>query len=393
MTKQHDNDMPIRHWAHGCAGTNADAHWATEAADASLVIGEESPELDRLGAYVMDAVSTLRARGFLSMLVPAELGGGGASYADTAMALSVLARGCPSAALTLSMHTHLVAAQVWRHHRALPAPVLGRVANDQVMLVSTGAGDWVSSNGTAVKVEGGYRVSARKSPSSGAPSGDIMVSSARWLDEAEGPQVIHFSAPFSADGVSIVETWDTMGMRATGSHTVVLDDVFVPDAAVSLVRPADVWHPIWNVVMGAAMPLIMAVYVGVAEEAVARAVEIATKRRDSEGTATTVGRMLNHLHAAQDVVGAMVASAEDLHFDNTTEHAAAVLSRKTVATEHLLAATTAALEAAGGAGFSKAAGIERFHRDVHGAMYHPLPTAKQELFTGRVALGMDPVPA
>lgn len=149
-------------------------------------------------------------------------------------------------------------------------------------------------------------------------------------------------------------------MRATGSHTVVLDDVFVPDGAVSLVRPADVWHPIWNVVMGAAMPLIMAVYVGVAEEAVARAVEIATKRRDSEGTAATVGRMLNHLQAAQDVVGAMVASAEDLRFDNTTEHAAAVLSRKTVTTEHLLAATTAAMEAAGGAGFSKSGG----HRAV-----------------------------
>ena len=46
-------------------------------------------------------------------------------------------------------------------------------------------------------------------------------------------------------------------MRATGSHTVVLDDVFVPDAAVALIRPADVWHPVWNTVVTAAMPLIM----------------------------------------------------------------------------------------------------------------------------------------
>ncbi len=52
----------------------------------------------------------------------------------------------------------------------------------------------------------------------------------------------------SAEGVSIERTWDTMGMRATGSETVVFDDVFVPDAAVALVRPCGQWHPVWGTV-------------------------------------------------------------------------------------------------------------------------------------------------
>jgi acyl-CoA dehydrogenase len=365
--------------------------WATESAEVSALLAERAVEHDELGDFVHDGVGTLQARGFLSMLVPADVGGGGASYADTATALSVLAHGCPSTALTLSMHTHLVAAQVWRHQRDLPAPVLAKVANDQVMLVSTGAGDWVDSNGTATKVDGGFRVSARKAPSSGAPAGNVLISSARWDAAPDGPQVIHFSAPFAADGVSVVETWDTMGMRATGSHTVVLDDVFVPDAAVSLTRPAGQWHPVWNVVVGAAMPLIMSVYVGVAEEAVDRALRIARGRRADDTTAITVGRMLNHLHIAQDAVGTMVALADGLRFDNTNELAAEVLSRKTVAAEHVVSAARLAMEAAGGAGYSRSAGIERLLRDVHGALYHPLPAAKQELFSGRVALGLDPV--
>jgi acyl-CoA dehydrogenase len=381
------NNRTNLHWS----GADLQDAWVIDAAAAALAIGEHAEDHDERGDFVHDQISLLRERGFLSMLVPEELGGGGAGFADTAAALSVLARGCPSTALTLSMHTHLVAAQVWRHHRDLPAPVLPKVVNDRVVLVSTGAGDWVDSNGIAAKVDGGFRVSGSKAPSSGAPAGDILVSSARWEAADEGPQVIHFAVPFTAEGVRMVETWNTVGMRATGSHTVVLDDVFIPDAAVSLTRPAGEWHPVWNVVVGVAMPLIMAVYVGVAEEAVARALEVARRRSAVDGTAATVGRMMNHLHAAQDAAGAMVAMVDGLRFDNTNELAAAVLSRRTMVSEHVLAATRLAMEVAGGAGYSRSGGIERLFRDVHGVLYHPLPTAKQELFSGRVALGLDPV--
>ena len=288
------------------------------------------------------------------------------------------------------MHSHLVAAQVWRHKHDLPAPVLARVADERIILVSTGASDWLDSNGTATAVDGGFRVTARKSPSSGAPAGDVLVSSARWDGGPDGPQVIHFAVPFGADGVSIDETWDTMGMRGTGSHTVVLDDVFVPDAAVALTRPAGVWHPVWNIIAGAAMPLIMAVYVGIAEAAADRATTLAGARGDAAG-APMVGRMLNQLHTAQDGLAAMVALADDLRFPNTDELASAVLSRKTVVADAAIATVRLAMETVGGAGYSRSTGLERLYRDVHGALYHPLPAARQEAFTGRVAFGLSPV--
>jgi acyl-CoA dehydrogenase len=289
------------------------------------------------------------------------------------------------------MHTHLVALQAWRHKRNLPAPILSRVAGENLMLISTGASDWIDSQGTAVRVEGGFRVTGRKSPSSGCPSGDVLMSSARCEDVPGDAQVIHFSVPFAAAGVSIVETWDTMGMRATGSHTVVLDDVFVPEAAVSLTRSAGQWHPIFDAIVGVAMPLIMSVYVGVASEAVDRAIALASKRSHVDATAPTIGRMINRLVTAQDATAAAIAMSDDLRFANTDEHASAVLSRKTIAADAAIDAVRLAMEVGGGASYSTGSGIERLYRDVHGSLYHPLPSAKQEMFTGRLGLGLAPV--
>lgn len=380
-------DAPGRpHWT----GVDASSPWLRAAEDLVPGLAAEAEELDRTGEFAHAAFERLRGRRFMSMLVPTELGGGGATHAEACAVLATLAHGCPSTSLALSMHMHLVAAQVWRHRRGLPAPVLPKVAADQIVLVSTGAADWLASSGTAVAVDGGFRISGRKSPSSAAPSGQVLVTSARWEDAPDGPQVVHASVPFSADGVSIVETWDATGMRATGSHTVVLDDVFVPDAAVPLVRPADAWHPVWSTVIGAAVPLIMSSYVGVAEDAAARALELARSKRDRPDVPPLVGRMVNSLSAAQDAVRRMIDLSEDLHFDNDLELASAVLSRKTAAAEAAIDTVRTAMEVGGGAAYATSSGIGRLLRDVHGALYHPLPAAEQVRFTGRLALGLAP---
>jgi acyl-CoA dehydrogenase len=197
--------------------------------------------------------------------------------------------------------------------------------------------------------------------------------------------------PFSAEGVSIDETWDTMGLRGTGSHTVVLEDVFVPSEAVSLMRPADQWHPVWNAVLGSALPLIMSAYLGIAESATSIAVAQVRSRSTDAHVAPLVGRMLNRLTLARDTIDAMFASSGDLNFDATLDHSAVTLSRKTTATDAIIDSVKIALEICGGMGFSRNAGLERLYRDVHGALYHPLPSAKQEIFTGRQALDLDPL--
>lgn len=374
------------HWS-----GRGDSHWMRLAADLVPQIAEQARRHDRAGTFAHDSFELLRRHGFMSMLVPAEVGGGGASFAELCGVLATLARGCPSTSLTLSMHSHLVAAQVWRHRRGMPAPVLAKVAAEQIVLVSTGASDWMESNGSALPVDGGYRVSARKTPASGASVGNVLVTSIRHDGGDDGPQVIHAAIPFTAEGVSIEETWDAHGMRATGSHTVVLDDVFVPEAAIALVRPAGVWHPVWATVLGVALPLIMSTYVGAAEAAAAEALTLAAPRADRHETAQVAGRMLNRLSAAQDGMRTMIETADDLQFDNSIDVASSMLIRKTNVAEASIDTVRLALELGGGTAFSRTNVIEQLQRDVHGALYHPLPTAQQERFTGRATFGLAPI--
>ncbi len=323
--------------------------------------------------------------------MPVEFGGGGASHREMGDFLRELARHDPATAVALSMHAHLLATQVWRHHHGMDAQaVFRKVVDDRAVLVSTGASDWVGSNGSARRVDGGYRVSARKGPASGCEAGHVLVTSIRWDDAPDGPHVLHCSVPFSADGVSIDRTWDTLGLRATGSHTVVLDDVFVPDAAVSLVRSAEQWHPIWNTVLGAALPLIMSAYLGIADAAVALACAAASGRAESP-TLQLLGEMTNAHVAATDVVAAMFGDSDNLHFANTNEHASRTLARKTVATEALIDTVRLAIEVTGGQGYTRRSDLERLYRDIHGSLFHPLPRAKQTQFTGRVVLGLSPI--
>src|SRR5688572_1623148 len=94
--------------------------WADIARSLVPELAARADAHDRDGTFVADGIDLLRDRGLLAMLVPAELGGGGAGFAETCAVLTTLAHGCPATSLTLSMHSHLLAAQVWRHHRDLP---------------------------------------------------------------------------------------------------------------------------------------------------------------------------------------------------------------------------------------------------------------------------------
>ena len=351
---------------------------------------ESAREHDRRGTINVAAFEGFKKDGTTAALVPTELGGLGLTHAETGALLRSIARVDSPSALTLSMHTHLVAAQVWRHHHGMDASGVLRKVADGAILVSTGASDWLGSNGTARPVDGGYRVSARKAPASGCEIGDILVTSIRWDDAPEGPEVLHCAVPMAADGVSIDFTWDTLGQRATGSHTVVLDDVFVPEAAISLRRPADKWHPVWNTILPAALPLIMSAYLGIADAAV----DVATATvvgRSEQHVLQLLGEMLNAHTTAADVLDAMYADADNLHFANTDEIASRALSRKTITSAAVIDTVRLAIEASGGIGYTRQSDLERLYRDVHGCLFHPLGRAKQTTLSGRVAQGLSPI--
>jgi acyl-CoA dehydrogenase len=104
-----------------------------------------------------------------------------------------------------------------------------------------------------------------------------------------------------------------------------------------------------------------------------------------------IGELTNALTTAQLALDDMVRLADNLDFALGLDLTNAILVRKTIVAAHVLATVEKALETAGGAGFYRNAGLERFLRDAHGAQFHPLSAKRQCRFTGRVALGLDPI--
>src|SRR4051812_41127259 len=123
--------------------------WPSVTRSLAPVFAARAAAHDTEDAFVADNYSDLAAAKVFSAGVPRELGGGGASHRELCAMLRELARGCGSTALALSMHTHLLAATVWRYRQGQPVePLLRRIADEQSVLVSTGASDWLDSSGT-----------------------------------------------------------------------------------------------------------------------------------------------------------------------------------------------------------------------------------------------------
>jgi alkylation response protein AidB-like acyl-CoA dehydrogenase len=376
----------------GPADVAARTDWVGVARELGPAFAARAADHDASDAFVADNYRELKAQRVFSAGVPTELGGGGATHPELCELLRVLGRHCGSTALALSMHTHLLAATVWRYRQGQDtAPLLRRIADEQLVLVSTGASDWLDSSGRAERVDGGYRVTARKIFGSGSPAGDLLVTSAPCDDPRDGPTVLHFAVPLAAEGVTVLDNWRTMAMRATGSNDVLLEGVFVPEDAVTLRRPRGQWHPFFNLSVTVALPLVMSAYLGVAEAARDLAVQQLCRKRADPDAWYLVGEVENALVTGQLAVQAMVELCADYAFAPDVPTANAVLVRKTIAAKALLAAAEKALEAVGGGGLFRTMGLERLLRDVHGAQFHPLPEKRQLRFAGRVALGLEPV--
>jgi alkylation response protein AidB-like acyl-CoA dehydrogenase len=324
--------------------------------------------------------------------VPAELGGGGASYTELCAIVRELGRHCGATALSLSMHMHLTGTMVWLWRQGAPvAPLLERIAGEQLVLITSGASDWLDSSGTAERVDGGYRITARKNFCSGSPAGDLFLTSALYEDPNDGPTALHFAVPMKALGLTVLDNWRTMAMRASGSNDIVLDGVFVPDSAISSRRPRGAWTPVFNVIGAVAAPVIMSVYLGVAEAARDLALQKIAKKRDDPDVWQLVGEMENALVTGQLAVQSTIELNADYTFAPEKATFNAMVIRKTIAAQALMTAVEKALEAVGGAGIYRATGLERLVRDIHAAQFHPLQAKRQYRFTGRMALGLDPV--
>ncbi len=372
-------------------GTSAPRPLTDIARELGVIFGKRAKEANEEDKFVADNFALLKASGLVEAGVPSELGGGGATIDELGEMLRTLAYHCGSTALAFSMHTHQVAIPAWRWtHQKAAAPVLEpllkRIAKERIVLLSSGGSDWIAGSGKAEKVEGGYKITARKIFSSGAPVGDLLMTSAVLEAAGEPPMVLHFGIPMNSPNVKILDTWRTLGMRGTGSHDIEINGHVVPEAAVPARRKAGEWHPLFQIIATIAFPLVYSVYLGVAESARDIAIDLAKKRKSNHHVLALAGRMDTELAGARLARESMMAATR-LNTPSA-ETVNQVMIGKQLVTRHALAAVEIAMELAGGAGFYRGAGLERRFRDIQAARYHPLQAGPQADYAGAMALGL-----
>jgi alkylation response protein AidB-like acyl-CoA dehydrogenase len=361
-------------------------------------------ELDRTNSYFSEDLDQLRQIGYLAAAVPEELGGWGYDLVQLTSSQRRLARYAPATALAMSMHSYWVGAaaqlEAWgdsSQRWILEAAVNGEViaaghaesGNDIPVLLSTCV---------AERVPGGYRLTGRKQFGSNGPSWTWLGAHAIDADAPGGPQTVHAFVERTSPGVSVVETWDTLGMRPTQSHDTVLEGVFVPDSRIGRVVPAgDGTDPYLVAMTMWALPLIATVYLGIAERALELAVRSATRKTSIaiERGAYAYHPMVQH-QVAEMYLDLDAATATFDRFvgdwvagvDHGDAWVPKVYSMKWRAVEAAKRIVDVALDVTGGAGMFKGNELERLYRDARCGGFHPGNDAITHEMVGKSVLGV-----
>jgi len=366
------------------SGREGDDRFVPLAAELGARFAPTAAAHDRDNTFVAEHYDALRESGYTLLPIPEELGGMGASLRQLCFAEAELARHSAATALAIAMHLHPVASTAFRWRRGAPGAeaLLRRIAAGRLIVCSSGASDFTHPTGTAEAREGGYAVSGRKVFCSQAPAGDLLASAA-VLDG----EVLVFVVPMRDPGVRVLDTWDTLGMRATASHDVVLEDVRVPDELVVSRRPLGKLDATLRANYLHAIPIITAVYLGVAAGARDEAVRLAMKRGRAEDRLVQrqVGEMDVRLRTGW---WSLLGALDEFRDDPSPEAMNAVWTAKHHATLGAVEVVDRAMELAGGASFYRASPLERAYRDVRAGKYHPLTPELTLVYAGRLGLGL-----
>jgi alkylation response protein AidB-like acyl-CoA dehydrogenase len=373
--------------ATGARDLDAFVPWTREL---TASFSEHRSRHDREGSFVTEAYEVLRSAGYLALAVPVELGGKGATIGQVAMAQLEMARGDASVALAMAMHQHITLFAAWRYRRQMPGAegLLRRIVDERIVMVSTGGSDFTRPNGIATKVDGGYRVNGRKIFSSQVPVGDVFSTLFTYDDPEQGKRVLTMAIPVRSEGIEVLDTWDTLGMRGTGSNDVQMTDVFVSDAQVGADRPWGVLDGPLQIIVQNALPVIVGAYLGVAQSARDHAVAAvsSSSKADDPLVQRLVGLMDLKLRAARWALQGAIAEIGDDPVPGDAPVVAAMAAKRSV-TEEGLAICDLAMEIAGGAAFYKGNAIEQCYRDMRAIKFHPLQPEQALVHAGKVALG------
>jgi alkylation response protein AidB-like acyl-CoA dehydrogenase len=355
---------------------------------------------DRDASFPFENFDALSEAGLLALTVPAALGGHGAGARDAARILGIFGKADPSTALVLSMHyiQHLVMARSahWpaRLARKLARETIEGVALINALRVEPDQGS-PSRGGlpatTARRTETGWRLSGRKIYSTGSP---ILKWYAVWAKTDEPDvRVGLFLVPAGLPGTRIVETWDHLGLRASGSHDVLFDDVVFPlDYEIDVRKPEEWLVPDFT------QATVHTIFVAAIYDGIARAARDWVITFLRERVPSNLGAALSTLPRVQEIVGGIEARlavnarliesfAGDFDDGVQLSPSESNIIKLTV-TNNAVAVVEDALSLTSNHGLTRANPLERHYRDVLCGRVHTPQDDATRVIAGRLALGV-----
>jgi indole-3-acetate monooxygenase len=267
----------------------------------------------------------------------------------------------------------------------------------------------VAPSGRALEVEGGYRVSGRwrfvsnchychwLAPASLVYKGESVSTGPM------GPEAV--MTWIEASDCRIIDTWDTAGLRATGSHDVEVSDVFVPKRLTAPLPPQDPVPegPLFRFpVVGLWSAGLAAAALGIARAAIDDLVQVAATKTPFGMASALSTRATARIAVCEATAGTRSARAllveetarvweqvqEDMHV--TAEQQA----RLRIAATHATAASAAAVDrmytAGGGSALFASSPLQRCLRDVHAVTQHAFVAPPTYESLGSILLGVEP---
>ncbi len=361
----------------------SDAAIAALADELAAEIAKTAQHYDLSGEFPHEHFELLRQRGALKLTLPRELGGGGISLYQLLLFQERLARGSGSTALALGWHLmvfgYLSFDLKWQR------PAFERLCRDvvqrgdliNVLVTEREAGNLLrGSKPTTVarKTEQGYLIQGRKAFCSAAPGLGQMIVYA--LVEDEG-RVAEFLVPRS-DRVRVIDNWNTIGMRSTGSHDVEFDQVLVPhDALLSYIDPGQ--SSSFMTGSRAFGLQLSAVYLGIATAARDFALDFADRYHSHSlgGSILDTPQVQQKLGEIELLIGAaktqLYGLAERWERHDAIKHRLnhEVAITKHQVGNHAIRIVELAMGIVGGHALSKDLPLERYFRDVQCGRYNP----------------------
>ena len=359
---------------------------------------------DRDASHPIENYERLRDEGFLALTVGREWGGAGASFLDHTIAYEALGQGCPSTAIAFNMHASVVMPLL--ESPEVTAETKQRIADLVVREKKLIAGNFSEPVTTSLvgarplktrarRTDGGYRVTGRKMFASMLEAADFVLVMA-YPDDATSPMAaMILMLPRKAEGRRVEADWDVLGMRATRSDSLILEDCWVSEEAV-VYRSDDLRpfrHAYLNWFWGSYTP----VYLGVAQAAFDE-LRRAMHARMPEGYAQLLAHHPDvRRHVAEisaDLEAARLVMYRSAWLSDTQgptpETTAALYRAKYMVGEAASHITRTALTLGGAHGIYKSSRLEQLFRDGALGPLHPPPSDFCLYNMGLYELGLDP---